>query len=233
MLQYNACKEVVNEIAAHLNDGAIVVLPTATNYNVFTRYDNKEGAKRIYKAKQRDHRKPLTLCCANVQMALQYVQVGNISEALIKRCLPGNISFICRKHVKVPDYITSGIDTVAIANQDCDLLNAIITGVGVPLAGTSANLSCGGNVREYEKAYNDLAGKVDVIVNGGTISSRGANSIIDLLGNVPLLVREGDVHKAALKKMLTEIDVSITEDHYKAVTNEKSESSGHGSLKVD
>ncbi|MCR8923475.1 L-threonylcarbamoyladenylate synthase [Dasania sp. GY-MA-18] len=233
MLQYNACKEVISEISIHINNGAVVVLPTATNYNVFTRYDNKEGVKRIYKAKHRDHRKPLTLCCANVKMALQYVKIGSVSEALIKKCLPGNISFICRKNNKVPNYITSGIDTVAIANQSQDLLNAIIESVGAPLAGTSANLSGGGNVREYEKAYNDLGGKVDVMVNDGTLISQDANSIIDLLGNVPLLVREGDVDKATLKKMLAEIDDSITEAHYKSVTNEKSESSGHELLELD
>jgi L-threonylcarbamoyladenylate synthase len=205
----------IDEAVKCLLNGGVVVLPTATNYNVFTLFDNEEGVERIYRAKERANHKPLTLCFGNKKNITNYINTTEDNIKIIKKLLPNNISFIVNKDPVVPDFVTSGFKTVAVCSQSHQFLNSVINELGKPLAGTSANKSGNGNVRSFSMAYSELSKDVDLLIDGGDIDSNDANTIVDLTGDRPLLVRAGDLGSLSAAALIPNLNMSISESEYK------------------
>ncbi|MBD1583642.1 L-threonylcarbamoyladenylate synthase [Pseudoalteromonas sp. S16_S37] len=220
----------IEEIVDCLLNGGVVVLPTATNYNVFTIFDNKEGVERIYEAKERGKHKPLTLCFGEKKDIKKYIDTTNENKKIIEQILPNNISFIVKKSSIVPDFVTSGFKTVAVCSQSHEFLNTVIKKVGKPLAGTSANKSGNGNVRSFSMAVSELSGNVDMLIDGGDIDSSDANTIIDLTEEQPLLVRAGDLGSLNAIALVPNLNTSISESEYKEKKKSEYIKSASGAL---
>jgi L-threonylcarbamoyladenylate synthase len=69
------------------------------------------------------------------------------------------------------------------------------------LIGTSANLSGKPNALNAEEVKNQLGDKIDYILDGGPCPGGKESSIIDVTGNIPVLLREGAISKADIEKV--------------------------------
>jgi L-threonylcarbamoyladenylate synthase len=211
----------INKAVDLLKAGGVVVLPTDTNYNVFTSIHSHEGVKRIFAMKNRNHLSPLSLCFEKSQDVLTYANVPPSVNHLIKTIWPASISFIVHKNISVPDYVTCNFPTVAIACHQHPVLAQIIKAVGEPLAGTSANLSGTGLVKDIEKVYAHIGSAVDLIINGGQLPSQGANTIIDCSFDPPVLARSGDFLTSEVKQFIPDLQTNYSEEVYKTLVRSR------------
>lgn len=198
-----------------LREGGVVVLPTDTNYNVFTSIHSQEGVSRIFEMKKRNTLSPLSLCFESSQDIEPYIYSNSYLMRITQTIWPASISFIVNKKERVPDYVTCHFPTVAIACHKHPMLTQVIKAFGEPLAGTSANLSGTGLVKDIKKVCDHIGAEVDLIINSGQLPSAGANTIIDFSFEPPVLARAGDFSIQEIEAFIPNLQTNYSEDEYK------------------
>jgi L-threonylcarbamoyladenylate synthase len=111
----------------------------------------------------------------------------------------------------VADLATAGLDTVAIRIPAHPVARDILRVFGGPVVAPSANLS--GHVSPTTAAHvqNDLAGRIDLIVDGGAVAVGVESTIIGCFEQ-PMLLRPGGVPRADIERLLGRALVQPPED---------------------
>ena len=185
-----------------LKKGGIVAFPTDTVYGLGADPMNTQAVARIYKVKKRPPNLPLPLLLADKSDLPKVASViPEIAWQLTERFLPGGLTLVLRKSAWVPDIVTGRSDTVALRIPDHPIPIALIRGLGMPIVGTSANLSGKPSPVTAEEVYEQLGNEVDLIIDGGRCRGGTESTVLDVSGKVPVLVREGAIPRTALTKL--------------------------------
>ena len=182
------------EGAAILRKGGLVAFPTETVYGLGANALDPEAAKKIYAAKGRPSDNPLIAHIG--QRSDLEVLVKEIPEAgrkLMKAYWPGPLTLIFPKSSAVPYETTGGLDTVAVRMPSDLVAKRLIELAGVPVAAPSANTSGRPSPTTADHVYEDMNGRIEMIVDGGPVGIGVESTIVDVTGSVPMLLRPGAV----------------------------------------
>lgn len=177
-----------------LEQGYILAMPTETVYGVGVRWDDSEAYERLCRAKNRRPSKPIAVMASpSFDFNTYFVitpQIRNVMTAF----LPGPLTVLVRAKENAPEQIHLGTCVAGIripAKQD---LLSFLSALPFPLQVTSANLSGAGAATSFEEVYDTFKDNSDVkgIVQG-TCESGTPTTVVDLTGNKPIVVREGDI----------------------------------------
>ncbi len=182
----------------------LVAFPTDTVYGVGTLAFDGPTVLELYRAKERPPEKAIPILIADVSDLDQItIDVPPIARQLIARFWPGALTLVLPKQPRIPIEV-SATDTVAVRMPDLDLTRALMRLTG-PLAVTSANRSSGPNPRTAHEVLDQLDGRIDAIVDGGTTRGGTPSTVLDCTPSPPLILREGalaDEVLAFLRKAL-------------------------------
>ena len=203
----------VEEAAEIVKQGGIVAFPTDTVYGLGAGVFNNEAVDRIYKVKQRPHHLPLPILLADcAQLAIVTASVSEIAWLLIKYFWPGGLTLVLPKATSFHSNATAGSDKVAIRIPNHVVPIALIRNSGVPIVGTSANLSSEPSALTPEGVRAQLGDNVDLIVDGGKCHGGLESTIVDLTGKVPVILRQGIVPEEEIKKIYREYAKEADDD---------------------
>jgi len=121
---------------------------------------------------------------------------------LIKEFFPGGLTLVVFRTRVVKDIITGGGDTVAIRMPDHPVPQALIKGSGMPIVGTSANISGKSNPLTIEGVREQIGHKVDLIIEGGPEPKGTESTVVDVTGPLPVILREGAITRAELESVV-------------------------------
>jgi L-threonylcarbamoyladenylate synthase len=164
--------------ALYKPDG-IIAFPTDTVWGVGCLIGNRDAVNRIYRIKTRSKIKPLILLGSKIDYLVPYLnEIPQRAWEIINKYMPGAVTLVLPKSEKVPDYITSGFDTVGIRIPDnppfIDLLeNAVEEHV---LATTSANISDTKSSLTREDVENSVGPYIDYILDDYGYPCKGMES---------------------------------------------------------
>ncbi len=185
-----------------LRHGGIVAFPTDTVYGLGASASLPQAVERIYKVKERPRNMALPLLLADIAEITKVAEsVPPIAWVLIHKFLPGGLTIVLRKSGLVPDIVTGGGDTVAIRIPAHPVPIALITGLGAPVVGTSANLSGRPSPLTAAEVYSQLDDRVDLIIDGGRTPGGRESTIVDLTGEKPAILREGAISREELERV--------------------------------
>ncbi len=202
MLKQPAIEKQISRAVAILKKGGIVAYPTDTVYGLGADPLNARAVARIYKVKRRPHNLPLPLLLAEKSDLLKVaIVVPEIAWRLAERFLPGGLTLVLRKSPWVPGSVTAGGDTIAVRIPDHPVPIALIRGLGIPIVGTSANLSGRSSPVTAKEVREQLGEEVDLIIDGGRCPGGTESTVLDISGKVPTLIREGAIPRAELEKI--------------------------------
>ncbi len=194
-----------------LRNGGLVAFPTETVYGLGADALNEKAARKIYAAKGRPSDNPLIVHITNME-ALRRI-VSDIPEAariVAGRYWPGPLTMIFHKSSIVPYSTTGGLDTVAVRMPSHEIARAVIDAGGGYIAAPSANTSGRPSPTKAEHVKEDLAGKIDMIVDGGPVEIGVESTILDVSVEPPMILRPGAVTREMLKGLLGEVTVDAT-----------------------
>lgn len=120
---------------------------------------------------------------------------------------PGPITVIVPKKDTVPDKITGGLSTVGVRMPDNDIARKLISLSGTPIAAPSANLSGRPSPTTAKAVYDDLNGRIPLILDGGASDFGVESTIVDCTEDVPVILRPGAVTKEMLEEIFTEVRI--------------------------
>lgn len=192
--------------AALLRTGKLVAFPTETVYGLGGNAFDETAAARIYAAKGRPSDNPLIVHIADVAALSELAEeVPETAYRLADAFWPGPLTMILKKSGKVPKATTGGLDTVAIRMPSDPVAATLIRRSGVYVAAPSANASGRPSTTKAEHVVEDLDGKIDAIVDGGSSAIGLESTIVDLTGEVPLILRPGYIGAEQLAEVLGEV----------------------------
>lgn len=186
-----------------IRDGGLVAFPTETVYGLGANALDAEAAAKIFVAKERPTNDPLIVHIWQREDLTRIAQnVPEIAYRLADAFWPGPLTLILHKHADVPEIITAGKDTVAVRLPAHPVARALIREADTPIAAPSANRFSRPSPTSALHVLQDLAGRVDVILNGGSTNIGVESTIVDLTTPTPILRRPGGVSLEQLREYL-------------------------------
>ncbi|MHA1973419.1 MAG: L-threonylcarbamoyladenylate synthase [Candidatus Hodarchaeales archaeon] len=187
--------------------GGIVVYPTDTCYGlgaIGLDWNNDTIAK-IYRIKDRDISKPLSLLISE-NMISAYVKVPENINEILKRVWPGRFTAIIPKspcHKELSSFLNqSGTQKLAFRVPNHQLLLELIEGLNKPIIGTSANRSGQQEHFHIKTLVKDQNFKdVDLWIDGGQLPKNIPSTVVDFSDySNPIVLREGAVKFESIRK---------------------------------
>lgn len=177
-----------------IHNGGLVAFPTETVYGLGADATNVEAVKKIFEAKGRPQDNPLIVHVEDFESIKEYVlEIPNIAQEIMNAFWPGPLTIILKKSDKIPDITSAGLDSVGIRMPANTIALQLIKAAGVPIAAPSANISGKPSPTEVDRCIEDLLGKIDCIVGGGSCEVGLESTIIDCTVDPPCILRPGAI----------------------------------------
>ena len=190
--------------AAHaLARGGLVAFPTETVYGLGADATNAAAIARLYQAKGRPAFNPLIAHVGDLDAARRIGRFDAAALLLAEAFWPGPLTLVLPKSADcaVADLATAGLDTVAIRIPAHPIARDILRAFGRPVVAPSANLSGHVSPTIAAHVHSDLAGRIDLIVDGGAVEV-GVESTIVGIFDAPMLLRPGGLPRADIERVL-------------------------------
>lgn len=200
------------EAARILRDGGLVAFPTETVYGLGVNALDGQAAKKIYEAKGRPSDNPLIVHIGSFGELQDLVsEIPRMGKKLAEDYWPGPLTMVFPKSEKVPYGVTGGLETVAVRMPGDPVANRLIVLAGVPIAAPSANISGRPSPTTAQHVWQDMSGKIEMIIDGGPVGIGVESTIVDVSGAVPMLLRPGAITVEMLRESVgcVEIDPAI------------------------
>lgn len=189
---------LIQEVAARIREGQILVLPTDTAYGLTGNPSDASVVQRILKVKQRREKLGMPLLADSLSQAHELVTLPPLAEEIAAHFWPGAVTIIAPAHQEYPLGILGPKNSLAVRVPNHPVALAIIRATGYPIIGTSANVSNTPSPRSAEAAAADLEGLVDFILDAGPTQHSMDSTIINFTVEPPQIIREGAIARAKL-----------------------------------
>lgn len=184
-----------------LRSGGMVAFPTDTIYGVGVLAFNGDAIKSIYVAKNRPIEKAIPVLLGNAGDLDQVAaKVPIMARRLADHFWPGPLTLVIPKKVTLPEEVSS-TDTVGVRIPDNHTARELLRSAG-PLAVTSANISGGVNPSTAEEVFDQLNGRIKLILDGGRTPGGTASTVVDCTKSEPVILRSGPVSLEDIRSAL-------------------------------
>ena len=189
-----------------LKQDGLVAFPTETVYGLGGNGLCIDAARKIYEAKGRPSDNPLILHISKQEDLRTIVShIPDVAYPLMEMFWPGPMTLIFKKAESVPYDITGGLDTVAVRMPGHEGARQLIEAAGVPIAAPSANTSGRPSPTTAAHVKEDLDGRIDMIIDGGTVGIGVESTIVDLTEELPVILRPGHITRDMLEKCIGDV----------------------------
>ena len=201
-------EEELEEAARILREGGLVAFPTETVYGLGANALDEEAAKKIYAAKGRPSDNPLIAHISSPEeLKPLAAEIPDMAKKLMDCYWPGPMTLVFKKTDLVPYGTTGGLDTVAVRMPSDPVAKTLIRLAGVPIAAPSANSSGRPSPTTADHVWQDMEGKIDMIVDGGPVGIGLESTIIDVTGPVAMILRPGAITIEMVRETLGEAEM--------------------------
>ncbi|HWA66028.1 MAG TPA: L-threonylcarbamoyladenylate synthase [Mycobacteriales bacterium] len=196
----------LDEAAAAIRSGELVVLPTDTVYGVGADAFLPQAIEGLLVAKGRDRSMPVPVLVASPSMLNALVdQMPETAAALTEAFWPGALTLVLRHTAHLVWDLGDSKGTVAVRMPASDIAQDLITRTG-PLGVSSANRSGHPPATTMLDARLQLGAAVSVYLDGGPSGDAVPSSIVDVTGDQPRLLRAGALDIEALREVVPDLE---------------------------
>ncbi len=202
----NATEKAIDEAVAIIRNGGVVGLPTETVYGLGANAFDSSAVEKIFEAKGRPKDNPMIVHVSSIEEVYPLVrEFPEKAKALAEKYWPGPLTIIMPKSDMVPDRTSGNLDTVAVRMPSHPVMREVIKKSGCPIAAPSANLSGSPSPTNAKYVFDDMNGRIGLILDGGECEVGLESTVITLAGEKPRLLRPGGITPEQLEEVLGEI----------------------------
>jgi L-threonylcarbamoyladenylate synthase len=194
----------VEQAAAALRRGDLVILPTETVYGLAADAANPLAVARIYEAKGRPSFNPLIAHVATLGAAERLAHLGGEARRLAEAFWPGPLTLVApvRDTSAVCDLVRAGLDTVAIRVPAHAIARAVIEAFGGAVAAPSANRSGRPSPTTVQDAIEETGAASAAALDGGPCRVGVESTVVSVLDGAVRLLRPGGVTREAIEALV-------------------------------
>jgi L-threonylcarbamoyladenylate synthase len=219
--------EKVQVAAGIIRKGGLVAFPTETVYGLGADALNPKAVLALFKAKKRPLDNPPIVHVENIRDVYTLAeQVPPKADNLMKEFWPGPLTLVFKRSKNVPDVTVAGLDTIAVRMPQHPVALALIRESRCPIAAPSANLAGKPSPTSAEHVFDDLNGRIDAILDGGSTRIGVESTVLDLSVDPALVLRPGGTTLEALQKVLGNVQLHPFVAAEKELPIEKPQSPG-------
>ena len=184
-----------------LQGGGIIAFPTDTVYGLGALAFDDDAINSIYIAKNRPIEKAIPILIGDLSDLEKVASdIPNMTLRFASHFWPGPLTCIIPKKRTLPMAV-SATSTIAVRIPDHSDARALLRAAG-PMAVTSANISGGPNPSTAQEVYEQLNGRIPLILDGGKTQGGVPSTLVDCTGEKPLILREGPISLDELMAVL-------------------------------
>ena len=197
-------KEDLAQAAHLLRIGEPVAFPTDTVYGLGANAQDEAAVQKIYHAKGRPSDKPLILLIHDKAQLSQFANhISDTAQTLMDAFWPGPLTLIFPLlEGTVSTAVTRGKTTIGVRMPNHAVALALLELANVPIAAPSANLSGNPSPTTAAQVAADLDGRIAAIVTGSVCNIGEASTIVDVCGDIPVILRQGAISAMQLEEVL-------------------------------
>lgn len=186
-----------------LREGGVVAIPTDTVYGLAAVFDDENAVERLFRIKARPPQLAIPLLLDDSQSVHPYVsEIPDMLWALTGAFWPGPLTVVLPKSDTVSNALTGGRSTIGLRTPDHWVPRYIAECLGKAITGTSANRSGSPPLTTANAVEEQLAGEVDMIVDGGPAKEPISSTVVDLCGNHPSVLRAGKISDKEIDRVV-------------------------------
>ncbi len=202
----NPEKEAIDKAAEVISQGGLVAFPTETVYGLGADALNPEAVGQIFIAKGRPLDNPIIVHVAELShLEILTDDIRAEAATLMEKFWPGPLTLIFNKSAKVPKAVTAGQETVAVRMPKNNVALALIRAFGSPIAAPSANLSGRPSGTTGRHVFQDLGGKIDMVLDAGAVEVGVESTVLDISTQPATILRPGAVTIEQLEPIIGEV----------------------------
>ena len=205
--------------ASLLKQGEVIGVPTETVYGLAGDSTNSSAIEKIFKAKGRPNDNPLICHISSLEM-LNFIVKKTPEDALTlaKAFWPGPLTIIMPRGERVCKESCAGLDSVGVRMPKNKIALKIIDLAGIPFSAPSANISGKPSPTNAFDVYEDMKGKIPLIIDGGECEAGVESTVVSLLENTPIILRPGVITKEDMESVLKK-EVKVAKGVTQEVSN--------------
>jgi L-threonylcarbamoyladenylate synthase len=190
------------EVRRVLRSRGVLALPTETFYALAVNPFDPAALARLFTLKERPVEKPVLVLIAGPEMLFQVArEVPAAAVPLMAAFWPGPLTLILPTRPDLPPLLTAGTGTIGLRQPRQPLICRLMTALGLPLTGTSANRSGQKASTLAAEVARDFGGEVDLILDSGPCPGGLPSTIVDVTVSPPRLVRAGAIAPTAIQEV--------------------------------
>ncbi|PJC51182.1 MAG: threonylcarbamoyl-AMP synthase [Nitrosopumilales archaeon CG_4_9_14_0_2_um_filter_34_16] len=198
-MKVNCDEKGIEKAFQIINQGGIAIFPTDTVYGIGCNPYNKTAVERIYKIKSRNISKSIPILVYSKEIASKITEFDEFTEKIMDKFWPGPLTLIMKltdEKLKTSLNLKEKI-AVRVPNHKCTL--GLLKKCDM-IVGTSANISGKPSYTNSDECFKDLQ-EYDIFVDGGTITSGGESTVIEIENEEIKIIREGSLTKEEILKL--------------------------------
>ncbi|MDY4186278.1 MAG: L-threonylcarbamoyladenylate synthase [Candidatus Borkfalkiaceae bacterium] len=198
-------KKSLEQAKKIIDDGGLVAFPTETVYGLGALATNDEAVKGIYAAKGRPSDNPLIVHVHKDYDITSLVDIdSDYAVKIANAFLPAPLTMVYKSKGVVSPTVSCGLNTLAIRVPQSPAAQEFLRFVNAPIAAPSANISKHTSPVTAEHVFEDFNGKIPLILDGGRCEGGIESTVLDVTGDIPVILRKGLITAEMIKKAVGE-----------------------------
>jgi L-threonylcarbamoyladenylate synthase len=195
--------EVLAAALAALQSGQVIAFPTETLYGLGADALDNTAVERVFQLKGRDATNPIPVLVGDRAMLDTLVkEVSPLAERLIEEFWPGPLTLVLPARENLPKPLVNSTGGVGVRISSQPIAAELVKALARPLTATSANPSGQQPARTMAQARTYFAGKIEIFVDGGELTSQTGSTVAEICGDRVRIIREGDVRREELQRIV-------------------------------
>jgi tRNA threonylcarbamoyl adenosine modification protein (Sua5/YciO/YrdC/YwlC family) len=185
-------KRFIRQAVDSLRAGAVIVYPTDSCYALGCQIGDKTALDRIRAIREADRHHHFTLVCRDLSEVAKYAVVENWQYRLLKAHTPGPYTWLLRASRETPRRLKhERRGPIGLRVPQHPVTAMLLAELGEPIMSSTLLLPGEELPRTEAREIADLLDRtVDLVLDGGNCGLT-PTTVVDLSGEVPMLVREG------------------------------------------
>lgn len=202
-----------------IESGGVVAMPTETVYGLGANAFNTAAVEKIFEIKGRPNDNPLIVHVhKDYDISTLVEDIPEYAKLLAKAFLPGPLTMVYKSKGTVSSAVSCGLNTLAIRIPSHEGAQKFLKYVNLPIAAPSANISKHVSPTTAEHVFNDLNGKIELILDGGKSQGGIESTVLDCTGNAPVVLRSGLITREMIAKVAGECGEYVYKDGMRAIS---------------
>lgn len=183
--------------------GGMVAYPTESFYGLAVNAADEEAIQRLFAIKKRRSDHPVLILIHSIEVLDQCVaSIPEMAHKLIRQFWPGGLTLVFKAGSNLSPLLSACTGKIGIRLSSHPVATALVKAVGVPITGTSANISGQPACVNAVEVLHSLGKGVDLILDGGATKGAPGSTILDITVTPPKILRQGIVGREQLRAFI-------------------------------